>query len=165
MGWLTKTMDWQVCCVGQAAGGAGVAAGAFVFIFHSKTAAVTGIYTFSGVGMGVGGNASGFVNPFDLGVVSSPWTQLYAPTPHVCGLIPFNTYDLNKTQGRITYMGVGGLGVTYGSMYISAFKWNPLADGYFWSQPLYGAGFGAPGAGAGVLVGVWGFVKETSAHP
>lgn len=165
MGWLTRTTDWQVCCAGQVAAGSTVAGGSFIFIFYSRTAGVSAVFSFSGAGLGFGGNASGVVNPANLGVVSSPWTQLAASTPFICGLNPFNTHDLNNTQGRITYIGVGAGGATYGGMYISAFQWNPFTDGYFWSQQIYGAGFGAPGAGAGVLVGVWGFVCETTIHP
>jgi hypothetical protein len=165
MGWLTKTTDWQVCCVGQAAGGAGVAGGAFLFIYYSRTAGVSGIYSFSGAGIGIGGNASGVVNPADLGVISSPWTQLYRSTPFVCGLRAFNSYDLNGAAGRITYSGAGAFGFTYGGMYISASPWGITSDAYFFSQPIYGAGFGAAGVGAGSLAGTWGFVSETSAHP
>lgn len=165
MSWLTKTTDWHVCSLGQIAGGAVVAGGTFFFIFHSRTANVSGIYSFSGSGIGGGGNASGFLNPADMGIVSSPWTQLYRSTPHQCGLYPFNTHDLNNTQGRITYTGAGFGGVTYGTMFISAFKWNPFADGYFWSQPLSGAGFGMPGIGGGVLVGLWEFQAVTNIHP
>ncbi|GAB3509948.1 hypothetical protein GCM10027341_47660 [Spirosoma knui] len=165
MGWLTRTTDWQVCCVGQAAAGVGVATGSFLFIFYSRTAGVSGIYGFGGLGIGLGGNASGVVNPANLGAVSSPWTQLYRTTPYICGLREFNSYDLNGAAGRITYTGAGAFGVTYGGMYISASPWGITTNAYFYSQPIYGAGFGAPGVGAGSLSGNWSFVAETRIHP
>ena len=165
MSWNTRTTDWQVCGLGQVGYGAGYAAGTYLFCFYSATASVSGLYLFSGGGMGVGGNASGVVNPADYGAVSSPWSQL-SSFPFVCGVKEFSGNDLNGAWGRISSLGVGGLGVTYGVTYITAAPPWAITNFYFFSQNVGGLGYG-PGAGLGgqAIVGQWGFVSTTSLRP
>ena len=85
MDWIKKTTDWQVCCLGQVAGGAGVAGGFFLFCFYSAAAGGSAFYGFSGVGMGVGGNMSGVINPADYGTISAPWSGM-SSIPYCCGV-------------------------------------------------------------------------------
>ena len=100
MDWQKKTTDWQVCCLGQIAGGVGVAGGWFLFCFYSAEAGGSAYFVFSGIGMGVGGNASGILNPEDYGTVSAPWSSM-SSYPWICGVNPFSANDLSGATGRI----------------------------------------------------------------
>lgn len=115
--------------------------------------------------MGVGGNASGVVNPADYGAVSSPWTQL-SSYPFICGVRAFSGNDLAGAWGRISSLGVGGMGVSYGVTYITAAPPWSVSNAYFFSQNVGGLGYG-PGGGLGgqAIVGQWGFVSETNLRP
>src|SRR5690349_16478566 len=119
MDWTKRTADWQVCCLGQGAVGFGIAGGFYVFAFYSSEAGGSAYYTFSGVGIGEGGNMSGTVNPADLGDISAPWSKL-SNIPYVCGVSPFNTYDLNGAGGRISSLGANVSIIGYGVTYITA---------------------------------------------
>jgi len=165
MGWNTRTTDWQVCGLGQVGYGAGYASGTYLFCFYSATAGVSGLYLFSGGGMGVGGNASGIINPADYGTVSSPWTQL-ADQSWGGGLRAFSSYDLNGAWGRISSLGVGGLGISYGVTYITAAPPWSVTQYYFSSQNVGGLGYG-PGGGVGgqAIVGQWGFAAVSTLKP
>lgn len=164
MNWTLRTDDWQVCCLGQVAGGAGAGVGYFTFAFYSERAGGTARYYFTGGGIGAGGNASGVVNPADYGALSSPWTQM-SSIPYMQGIRPFNTYDLNGAGGRISSLGVGALGSTYGVTYITASPWNTLTNAYFWSQQLSGLGYGASGLSGVVLLGTWTFASQINLRP
>jgi hypothetical protein len=168
MDWQKKTTDWQVCCLGQIAGGTGVAGGYFLFCFYSADAGGSAYYSFSGVGMGVGGNMSGFLNPEDYGTLSAPWSGM-SNIPWICGVNPFNTYDLNGATGRISTLGGGVFIVGYSITYISASPFSNPNDNYFFSQSVGGLGYGAPGTEIGasgeVLKGAWTFLKEASLRP
>ncbi|GAB2530493.1 hypothetical protein [Spirosoma aerophilum] len=165
MGWNTKTTDWQVCGLGQVGYGAGYASGTYLCCFYSETASVSGLYLFSGIGAGVGGNASGVINPADYGAVSSPWTNL-TNMFLVCGVREFSGNDLNGAMGRISSLGVGGLGVSYGVTYITAIPPWGSSEAYFYSQNIGGLGYG-PGGGIGgqTLSGTWGFAATTNLRP
>lgn len=167
MDWLKKTSDWQVCCLGQVAGGTGLAGGLFLFCFYSSAAGGSAYYTFGGIGAGVGGNASGVLNPEDYGALSSPWSSMYN-VPYMCGVKPFNTYDLHGAGGRISSLGAGIGAVGYGVTYITAGPFSKPTDHYFFSQNVGGLGFGVGkgiGANGSVLLGSWGFLKEASLKP
>jgi len=167
MDWSKKTSDWQVCCLGQIAAGQVAAGGWYLFCFYSKTAGGAGYYVFSGIGLGVGGNASGVVNPEDYGAVSAPWTTL-SSVPWVCGVNDFSGNDLAGATGRISSLGAGIYVVGYSITYISA---SPLSatDYYFYSQNVGGLGYGASGGIGGVngqvIIGGWSFLKEASLRP
>jgi hypothetical protein len=169
MDWMKKTSDWQVCCLGQVAAGTGLAGGVFLFCFYSATAGGSAYYTFNGLGAGVGGNASGVINPGDYQELSAPWTRL-CNISYTCGVKPFNTHDLHGAGGRITSLGAGAWVVGYGVTYITAGPFSDPSDHYFYSQNVGGFGWGL-GAGKGfalsgsVLLGAWVFVKEASLKP
>lgn len=167
MDWLKKTTDWQVCCLGQGAVGAVYSAGTYLFCFYSADAGGAAFYSFSGGGVGVGGNLSGTLNPADLGAVSAPWSRL-TNVPWVCGVSAFNTYDLNGAGGRLSTVGANAGIVGYSATYITA---GPLSDplsSYFYSQSVGGLGFG-PGKGLGtggqLIFGAWGFIMESNLRP
>ncbi len=168
MDWMKKTADWQVCCLGQLAGGTGLAGGLFLFCFYSAAAGGSAYYSFGGMGMGVGGNASGILNPEDYGDVSAPWSSMYN-TPYVSGVKPFNTHDLAGATGRITSLGAGIGPIGYGVTYISASPFSNPNDHYFFSQNVGGFGIGGGksigGVNGAVLKGAWGFLKPASLKP
>jgi hypothetical protein len=168
MDWQKKTTDWQVCCLGQIAGGAGVAGGWFLFCFYSAEAGGSAYFVFSGIGMGVGGNASGILNPEDYGAVSAPWSGM-SSYPWICGVNPFSANDLSGATGRISSLGGGVYVVGYSITYISASPFSSPDDYYFFSQNVgglgYGASSGSSGASGEVLKGAWTFLKEASLRP
>jgi hypothetical protein len=168
MDWSKKTSDWQVCCIGQIAGGAGVAGGWYLFCFYSASAGGAGYYVFSGIGMGVGGNASGIVNPEDYGAVSAPWST-FSSIPWVCGVNDFSANDLAGATGRISSLGAGVYVVGYSITYISASPYSSPNDYYFFSQNVGGLGYGASSGISGVngqaIKGGWTFLKEASLRP
>jgi hypothetical protein len=167
MDWQKKTTDWQVCCLGQVAGGTGVAAGYFLFCFYSAQAGGSAYYTFGGVGFGVGGNTSGVLNPADYGSISSPWSGM-SNVPWFCGVNPFSANDLNGAGGRLSSLGGGVFIVGYSVTYITA---TPLlgGDDYFFSQSVGGLGYGPSGGQIGasgeVLAGTWTFAREATLRP
>lgn len=168
MDWIKRTTDWQVCCLGQIAGGTGIAAGYFLLCFYSAEAGGAAYFSFSGIGMGVGGNASGILNPEDYGDLSAPWSQMYN-VPYICGINAFSATDLNGATGRLSSLGVGAGPVGYGVTYISASPFSSPNDHYFFSQNVGGFGIGAPtsigGVGGEALKGAWTFLKEAALRP
>ncbi|HTE27501.1 hypothetical protein [Flavitalea sp.] len=168
MEWLIKTTDWQVCCLGQIAGGTAVAGGYFLFVFHSATAGGSAFFGFSGVGMGIGGNMSGVLNPTDYGDISSPWSTM-SNTWLTCGVHPFSATDLNGAIGRISSFGGGIYIVGYSFTYITANPFINPDDYYFYTQSVGGLGYGASNGGTGlsgeVLKGAWNFLGESSLKP
>lgn len=155
MGLETKANDWQVCGVMSVAAGATLGAGVFVFDFYSPTADLTARFTFKGVGAGLGGDASGTALPAQIGPFG-PWSSISCDES-------FNVWDLNGAWGRLTNACVG-MGVTFGSVFITAapaWSWN---RSWFHSQDVGGFGTGA-GAGALVLVGNWRFKRVVSNSP
>jgi hypothetical protein len=167
MDWLKKTTDWQVCCLGQGAVGAGVSGGIYLFCFYSGEAGGAAFYSFGGAGVGVGGNLSGTLNPADLGAVSAPWSR-FVNIPWVSSVSPFNTYDLNGAGGRISSVGANAGIVGYSATYITAGPLSEPMTSYFASQSVGGLGFG-PGKGLGtggqILFGTWTFMMESNLRP
>lgn len=155
MGLDTQANDWQVCGVMQVAAGEGVAAGLMVFDFFSPTAGVSARFTFKGVGMGLGGDASGTALPDQIGPFG-PWSSITADKP-------FSVWALNGAWGRVTSAGVG-MGVTFGVLFITAAPAWSLLESYFHSQNVGGFSTGA-GAGALALVGNWRFKCVTNNQP
>jgi len=167
MDWTKRTSDWQVCCLGQLAGGSGVAAGYFLFCFYSDNAGGSAYFRFAGFGFGVGGNSSGILNPEDYGDVSAPWSKMYN-VPYMCGVNPFSTDDLNGATGRISSLGASVGPVGYGVTYISASPYSSPNDNYFFTQNVGGLGYGAStsiGVGGEAIKGGWVFLKEASLRP
>jgi len=168
MDWIKKTTDWQVCCLGQIAGGTGVAGGFFLFCFYSASAGGSAYFGFSGIGMGVGGNMSGVINPADYGAVSAPWSGM-SSLPYICGVNAFSATDLNGAPGRISSLGGGVYIVGYSVTYITANPFTNPDDYYFYSQSVGGLGYGAAsgtvGASGEVLKGAWNYMGEASLRP
>lgn len=166
MDWYKKTTDWQVCCIGQVAGGAVVAGGWFLFVFYSAEAGGSAYVVFSGIGAGAGGNISGVLNPEDYGAVSAPWSSMYT-VPYMCGVHPFSINDMNGANGRISCAS-GGLDIIgYGVTYITAGN-SSATDAYFFAQNVGGLGFGEGsgfGFSADILSGGWTFLKESWMRP
>ena len=153
-----KANDWQCAGLFQIAGGRVAAAGHFNFIFYSKTAGGSGMFTFSGVGLGVGGDASGAVLPVDFDKFSSPWASIE-------GTKPFSGWDLHKAWGRLTTLGGSAGGIGYGLVFITAcppWSWD---DTWFASQSVGGYGTGGAGAGGFVLGGGWNYKKAVQLKP
>jgi hypothetical protein len=152
-----KTDDWQACAAMQISGARYVGGGLFTFLFYSKKAGGTGIFTFKGVGLGLGGDASGFVLPHDFDKFSTPWSSLECTKS-------FSGWELNKAWGRLTDMG-GGIGIQYALIFITACPPWSWSDNYFASQSVGGYGAGGAGAGALTLGGGWSYKGTTKIAP
>ena len=155
MGLSDKVSDWQVCGVIQAAAGAGLAAGMYIFFFYSSAANLSARFRLSGVGAGAGGNASGTALPVE-GMGFSPWSSIECDKP-------FSVYDLNNCWGRLSTLSVGA-GVQVGVVYITAAPRFWSTSSYFHSQNVGGLGTGL-GAGALVIVGGWHFSSVVGNQP
>ncbi len=155
MGLDTKSSDWQVCGILNAAGAEVLAAGLYVFDFFSQAANTTARFAFKGVGIGIGGDASGGVLPANLGPFT-PWSSIHCDKP-------FSVWDLNGAWGRVTNAGYG-MGVTFGIMYITAAPPWSMFEAFFHSQHVGGFGVGA-GAAAVALVGSWRFKRVSHNIP
>src|SRR5262245_39000555 len=117
---------------------------------------MTGLFTFKGGGVGLGGDPSGFVIPHDFGDFSTPWSSLDCDQS-------LSGWQLNGAWGRVTAMGGGG--VQYTLLYVTAAPAWSLLKSYFHSQNAGGYGGGGAGAGGFVLVGNWRYKKVLNLQP
>jgi len=147
MAFSTKVTDWQVCCFSGVAGGAVVAAGIYKFIFYSQQAGVSESFLLRGVGIGVGGNASGMTLPQDFGTLGSPWSAIDCDKA-------FSAADLRGSWGRLTTLG-GGIGVQYALVFLTASTHFWSTESFFHSQSVGGFGLGGAGAGGLTVTGTW----------
>jgi len=152
MGLGDQASDWQVCGVGQVGVGLAIAAGDYVFDFYSSSLAMTARMRFYGVGVGLGGNASGTALPKVIGPFG-PWSAIGVDQP-------FSINDLNNCWGRLTTVDVGA-GVSFGAVYITAAPRFWSSNTYFNAQNVGGFALGL-GAGAIVLIGGWKFWYVTN---
>jgi hypothetical protein len=152
----TKTDDWQVCMILNAAAGAGIAAGDFRFDFYSAKANLTARFKFYGVGVGAGGNLSGMVLPATIGPFG-PWSGITCDQQ-------FSVWDLNGCWGRLSAIG-GGAGVVFGPMMITAAKRFWSTTTLFHSQNVGGFGGGGAGVGGEVLIGGWHYATLSHNQP
>lgn len=155
MGFDAKANDWQVCCLVDLAAGNVIGAGLYVFDFYSPTVGTTVRFKFHGLGIGLGGNASGTTLPDEVGPFG-PWSQIACEKP-------FGVWDLNGSHGRLTNLSVGAA-IVVGVLYISAWpKWT-LGEDWFYSQNVGGLGSGVSSGGV-VLLGRWRFNKVVANAP
>ena len=152
----TQTNDWQVCMLFNAAGGAVLAAGDFRFVFYSDKAGISALFKFYGVGLGAGGNLSGFVMPVNIGPFG-PWSDLTCDQK-------FSVWDLDNCWGRISAIG-GGMGLVFGPMMITAAKRFFSTTTLFHSQNVGGFGGGGAGVGGEVLIGGWHYAGQSHVTP
>lgn len=159
-----KASDWQVCGVMSLAGSDGVGGGLFFFDFYSAKANLTARFTFKGAGVGlggsykgtsVGGDASGTAVPEDIGPFG-PWSSIEC-TKEFC------VWDLNGAWGRLTTLG-GGIGLTFGFVFITAAPPWSFSDNYFASQNVGGFGTGVGVTGL-ILAGNWRFKHVVENRP
>jgi hypothetical protein len=143
MAWATKASDWWVAGRFSIGAALGLAAGKYVFDFYSESAGVWARYVFSGVGSGMGGNASGWSLP---GIVD-PWNELPAKRA-------FSAADLHMCPGTLWTVSVGA-GAGVGTMKISAMSLRTLFD-----EVEVGGISGQFGAGALAMAGRWRFTKN-----
>jgi hypothetical protein len=153
--------DWEVQGVCQVGGGAGFAAGIWVFRFWSADADFDGYFTFQGIGLGVGGSVGGanipmtaIIRQLQDGRGANPiqdhednWSNLKCENK-------FSASQLNLAAGRLTTVAAGAA-VQYGYVWISA--------GAFPRKTLFlnqGSGGFGTGVGATVdsMVGLWKFL-------
>ena len=147
MAFSTKVTDWQVCGFSGLAGGAVIAAGLYKFIFYSQQAGVSESFLLKGVGLGVGGNASGLVVPQDFGDLGSPWSSIDCNQA-------FSAADLRGAWGRLTTLG-GGIGIQYALVYLTAAAHFWSTESFFNGQSVGGFSAGSAGAGGLTITGTW----------
>jgi len=152
----THASDWQVCLLLSLAGGAGVAAGDYVFDFYSATAGLTARFKFYGFGVGAGGNLSGTVIPAQLGPFG-PWSSIKCDKS-------FSVWDLNGSWGRLSSI-TFGMGVVLGPVMITAAKRFWSTDSWFHSQDVGGFGSGGAGVSGEVVIGGWHYVTGSHNAP
>jgi len=139
--------DWKVAGAAQVGGAAVVGGGVWTFIMQSAKANFSGMFTFTGYGLGAGGSLGGASMPdWQSGGLS--WTELECERA-------FSANDLDGSAGRLTTAGAG-LSVGYGVTIITAFNWG----GYmFSSQECFGGTIGV-GASAITTAGMWHLLSE-----
>ncbi|MBT0957505.1 hypothetical protein IV417_08905 [Alphaproteobacteria bacterium KMM 3653] len=144
---VIKADDWKVAGAAQVGGAAVVGGGVWTFIFQSAHAHFSGMYTFTGFGLGAGGSMGGASMPdFSSGGLS--WTNLECDRS-------FSADDLDGSAGRLTTAGAG-LAVGYGVAIVSAFNWG---GSMFSSQECFGGSIGV-GASAITMAGAWNMLSE-----
>jgi hypothetical protein len=159
-----KANDWQACGVLSLAGSDGIGGGLFIFDFFSAKANLTARFTFKGGGVGLGGkyngeswggDASGTAMPADVGSFG-PWSSIKCSKE-------FSVWDLNGAWGRLTTLS-GGIGLTFGFVYITAAPPWSIFTNYFASQNVggFGTGIGVTGL---ILVGNWRYKQIVQNRP
>jgi hypothetical protein len=155
MGRDTQTDDWEVNGVAQVTYADGLGAGLLVVQFRSKKANYQATFTLGAVGVGAGGNASGFSGgnlDSDRPNPEAGWTTAGCDRP-------FSARDLDWSPGMAVAAG-GTMGVGFGpglgGMMIWGYSWG--GAGLFRALCV-GPGFGVPGVGGLFGLGIW---KEMS---
>jgi hypothetical protein len=146
MGYSTRATDWEASGIAQVGGGAGPAAGYFLFSFRSREADILANFVFSGAGIGLGGSAGGASAPdFETGDIS--WSSITCTNS-------FSANDLHNCFGRLTTAGAG-FAIGYGVACITAGGWTRTL---FESQNMWGMSIGV-GAGGLSCLGFWSCIE------
>lgn len=132
--------DWELAFVGGLAVAEFAGAGMFGFFLRSAALGVTEKMTFSAVGIGMGGNASGFSTDLAKGL---PFDKLNC-------LTPFSIRMVHLSGGTMLSSAVGASKLSYGKIGIDAVRSGVKYFTYFSTGASVGSG-----AGAFAFVGTW----------